>query len=208
MEIHVKSCYYSKGSAVNRVLPGFWCAGANRRGVLDESSISGPLPGKSLVVYDTVLRLPIDVFPCEDGHAQERSLLKTVLTTIVKDDAWIADRNFCTIEFTCGIDDRGAFFIIREHGNYPFQLIGKEKYIGKTDTGKVYEQRISVIDELGREHIYRRIRVALKKETRDGDTNIFIITNLSRSKASTKRSPNCIVAAGPSRPPFSISPSI
>ena len=48
------------------------------------STASGPLPGKSLVVYDTVLRLSIDVFPCEDGHAQERSLLKTVLMTIVK----------------------------------------------------------------------------------------------------------------------------
>lgn len=30
---------------------------------------AGPLPGKSLVVYDPCLRLPIDVFPCEDGHA-------------------------------------------------------------------------------------------------------------------------------------------
>ncbi len=40
---------------------------------------AGPLPGKSLVVYDPGVRLPIDVFPCEDGHAQERSLLKTVL---------------------------------------------------------------------------------------------------------------------------------
>jgi len=29
---------------------------------------SGPLPGKSLVVYDPALRLPIDVFPCEDGE--------------------------------------------------------------------------------------------------------------------------------------------
>ena len=148
---------------------------------------SGPLPGKSLVVYDPVLRLPVDVFPCEDGHAQERSLLKTVLATIEENDVWIADRNFCTIEFTCGIDDRNAFFIIREHGKYPFQLIGKEKYIGKTDTGTAYEQRISVTDELGREHIYRRIRVKLKKKTRDGDTDIFIITNLSRSKASAKK---------------------
>jgi len=148
---------------------------------------AGPLPGKSRVVYDPVLRLPIDVFPCEDGHAQERSLLKTVLETIVENDAWIADRNFCTIEFTCGIDYRNAFFIIREHGKYPFQLIGKEKYIGKTDTGKAYEQRISVLDDSDREHIFRRIRVNLKKKTRDGDTDIFIITNLSRSKASAKK---------------------
>ena len=47
---------------------------------------AGPLPGKSLVVYDPLLHLPIDVFPCEDGHAQERSLLNTVLETIKKDD--------------------------------------------------------------------------------------------------------------------------
>ena len=148
---------------------------------------SGPLPGKSLVVYDPVLRLPIDVFPCEDGHAQERSLLKTVLRTIESDDAWIADRNFCTVEFTCGIETRGAFFVIREHKNYPLRLLGKEKYIGKIETGKVYEQRISVVDGAGQEHTFRRIRVRLKKQTRDGDIDIFIICNLSKSKAKAKK---------------------
>jgi IS4 transposase len=151
------------------------------------SIAAGPLPGKSLVVYDPLLRLPIDVFPCEDGHAQERSLLKTVLLTIEKDDAWIADRNFCTVEFTCGIKIRDAFFVIREHKKYPLQLLDKEKYIGKTETGKVYEQRISVVDYAGQEHIFRRIRVCLKKETRDGDRDIFIISNLSKSTASAKK---------------------
>ncbi len=91
---------------------------------------TGPLPGKSLVAYDSVLRLPIDVFPCEDGHAQERSLLKTVLLTIERADVWIANRNFCIVSFTCGIETRGAFFVIREHKKYPLQLLGKEKYIG------------------------------------------------------------------------------
>jgi len=51
---------------------------------------AGPLPGKSLVVYDPLLHLPIDVFACEDGHAQERSLLSAVLETIEADDVWIA----------------------------------------------------------------------------------------------------------------------
>jgi len=148
---------------------------------------AGPLPGKSLVVYDPVLRLPIDVFPCEDGHAQERSLFKTVLRTIEIADAWIADRNFCTVEFTCGIAAQGAFFAIREHKKYPRQLLGKEKYIGKIETGKVYEQRISVVDDAGREYKFRRIRVSLKKETRDGDTDIFIISNLSKAKANAKK---------------------
>ncbi len=141
---------------------------------------AGPLPGKSLVVYDPVLRLPIDVFPCEDGHSQERSLLDDVLLTIKPKDAWIADRNFCTLDFTCSIASIQAYFVIREHKKYPFDLLGKEKYIGKTETGKVYEQGILVVDSAGQKHTFRRIRVRLKEKTRDGDSDICIICNLSK----------------------------
>ena len=35
----------------------------------------GALPGKSLVVYEPAPGLVTDVFLCEDGHAQERSML-------------------------------------------------------------------------------------------------------------------------------------
>ncbi len=147
---------------------------------------AGPLPGKSLVVYDPAMRLPIDIFPCEDGHSQERSLLKDVLSTIEPKDVWIADRNFCTVDFTCSIASKKAYFAIREHKKYPFHLLGKEKYIGKTETGKVYEQGILVIDSAGQKHTFRRIRVSLKKNTRDGDSDIFIICNLSKTKANAK----------------------
>jgi hypothetical protein len=78
-------------------LPGFRVKllDGNRLKELRELS-AGPLPGKSLVVYDPVMRLPIDVFPCEDGHAQERSLFKTVLPTV--------NSNFINIFFVkvCG----------------------------------------------------------------------------------------------------------
>ena len=151
------------------------------------SIAAGPLPGKSLVVYDPVLRLPVEVFPCEDGHAQERSLLKKVLLSIKPEDVWVADRNFCTVEFTCGIDSRGAFFVIREHKKYPSKILEKQKYIGKVETGKVYEQLISVMDKSGQEHTFRRIRVALNKKTRNGDTDIYIISNLSKSVANAKK---------------------
>jgi hypothetical protein len=147
---------------------------------------AGPLPGKSLVVYDPVMRLPIDVFPCEDGHSQERALLKDVLSTIKRNDAWIADRNFCTLDFTCSIASKQAYFVIREHKKYPFELLGKEKYIGKTETGRVYEQSILVVDAAGNEHTFRRIRVKLTKTTRDGDNDICIICNLSKTKANAK----------------------
>jgi hypothetical protein len=64
--------------------------------------------------------LAIDVFPCEDAHAQERSLLHKVLTTIEEDDVWIADRNFCTLNFLSGIVASKGYFIIREHQCFPW----------------------------------------------------------------------------------------
>jgi len=35
---------------------------------------AGALPGKALVMFDPRLGIAVDVFPCENGHAQERSL--------------------------------------------------------------------------------------------------------------------------------------
>jgi len=67
------------------------------------------------------------------------------------------------------------------------KILGEQKYIGKVETGKVYEQLISVIDGSGQEHIFRRIRVALNKKTRNGDTDIYIISNLSKSVANAKK---------------------
>lgn len=191
----VEPIIHKLGGTMRSPLPGLQiklidgnCIEKSQHRIGELRSLSaGPLPGKSLVVYDPVLRLPIDVFPCEDGHAQERSLFKTVLFTVQSSDLWIADRNFCTVDFTCGIEDRGAFFCIREHKKYPVQLVGKEKYIGKTETGRVYEQLVSVADKAGKEHAFRRIRVHLKKETRDKDIDIFIISNLSKAKASAKK---------------------
>src|ERR1017187_2259114 len=76
---------------------------------------SGPLPGQALVVLEPDRMLVTDVFPCEDGHAQERSLLPQVLLTVEAGDLWIADRNFCTTGFLSGIMARDAAFLIRQH---------------------------------------------------------------------------------------------
>ena len=151
---------------------------------------AGALPGKSLVVYDPVLGIPVDVFPCEDGHAQERSLLDQVLPAVKKGDLWLADRNFCVVEFTCSIDDKDAHIVFRQHGNLPYTELGEERAAGKIETGQVFEQPIMVIDNRGKAHQFRRIRVLLKKATRDGDTEIFIISNLPKKAAGAKRIAN------------------
>jgi IS4 transposase len=164
------------------------CIEASEHRIEELRSLSaGALPGKSLVVYDPVLGIPVDVFPCEDGHAQERSLLNEVLQTVKRNDLWVADRNFCTVDFTCSIDDKDGYIIVRQHGNLPYTVVKKEKSAGKIETGKVFEQPIMIVDSLGKEHQFRRIRVLLKKETRDGDKEIFIITNLPKRAAGAKR---------------------
>jgi len=51
----------------------------------------------------------IDVIPCEDGHAQERSLFNQILAQVQPQQVWIADRNFCTAGFLHTIAQLGAF---------------------------------------------------------------------------------------------------
>ncbi len=147
---------------------------------------AGALPGKSLVVYDPALEMAIDVFACEDGHAQERSLLGQVLATVKALDVWVMDRNFCVRDFLCGIEARGAYFISRQHQGLSWEAGGSQRYVGLTQTGKVYEQWVHVVDAEGKAHKYRRIRVSLNKATRDGETEIFILTNLAKSVANAK----------------------
>lgn len=147
---------------------------------------AGALPGKSLVVYDPELGIPIDVFPCEDGHTQERALLPKVLLTIEKGDLWIADRNFCVRSFIFGIHQKEAYSIIRQHANLPYEPIGKLVYKGRTETGKVYEQAVRVIDENKQELILRRICVVLDVPTRNKEKEIFILTDLPGKAANAK----------------------
>ena len=74
------------------------------------TTAAGPLPGKALVVYDPAVEMAIDVFPCEDGHAQERALLGEVVPTVQAGDLWIMDRNFCVRAFLAGIEARAGTF--------------------------------------------------------------------------------------------------
>jgi len=66
------------------------------------------LLGQSLAVLDAQRELIVDWLPCEDGHAQERSLLPELLERIRAGSVIVADRNFCTSKFLFGLAARGA----------------------------------------------------------------------------------------------------
>jgi IS4 transposase len=148
---------------------------------------AGALPGQALVVLDPQRMLVTDVVPCEDGHAQERSLLDQILALVRPRDLWIEDRNFCTTGFVFGVARRQACFVVRQHaGNLPWQCVGKRRSCGRIDTGRVFEQTIRVAHEDGEILFLRRITVALDRPTRDGDTEIHILTNLPAKEARAK----------------------
>jgi IS4 transposase len=143
---------------------------------------AAPLPGHSLVVLDPERMLAIDVFPCEDGHAQERSLLGQVLPTIEQGDLLVADRNFATMDFLGGVADRRAGFVIRQHGgSLRWELLGRRRRVDRIATGVVYEQAMHLLPEDGEPWQVRRVTVELDQPTRDGDGEIHILSNLPES---------------------------
>ena len=146
-----------------------------------------PLPGTALVVWDQMTQLVSDVFLTENGHAQERSLIAEVLETVTKEDLWIADRNFCTLGFLFGIWDKHARFVVRQHGQLKGELLGKPRLKGTTARGeKVFEQLLQLTFE-GRTRNVRRITVKLLKPTRDGATELHILTNLTPREANAMK---------------------
>jgi Transposase DDE domain len=149
----------------------------HRLGVLCDHR-SGALPGQSIAVLDPQQKLVLDVFPCEDGHAQERSLFPEVLQTVNPQEVWIADRNFCTRSFLFGIAQRQAYFVIREHQNLPWQALTLLVGIGETETGKILEQKIQITDDLGVTLEGRRVVIQLHQPTRHGDQEVAVLTNL------------------------------
>jgi hypothetical protein len=148
---------------------------------------AGALPGKSLVISEPAQGLGSAVFPCEDGHAQERSMFGLVLATVHADDLWMQDRNFCPCAFLCESDRRDACFITRQHDGLPFEVVRGLRAVGRIETGHVAAQRVQVWDAQGGAHLLRRIRVKLEQATRDGDRVLDILTNGPLRKASATR---------------------
>src|SRR4051812_36741300 len=150
-----------------KILDGNHLAGTEHRLKELRTIRAGALPGHALVVLDPRLMLATDVIPCEDGHAQERSLLDQVLAIVAAKDLWIADRNFCTTDFLFGIAGRGGFFVIRQHAStLRWEFVGKRRARGRIETGQVFEQAIRATNDAGEVLFLRRVTVLLDQPTR------------------------------------------
>jgi hypothetical protein len=162
-----------------RILDGNILTGTDHRISELRSTRSAALPGMSLAIYEPVSGLVLDVILEENAHTQERALLDHV--RIAPGQLWIMDRNFCVRTFLFRIQSADAFFLVRWHSStMPFESIEPLRSVGRCDTGEIFEQPIWVDDPecQGLRHRLRRIVLRLDQPTRDGETEIILITNL------------------------------
>jgi Transposase DDE domain len=162
-----------------RIVDGNAIAATDHRLEVLRDTRSGALPGKSLVVLDSERDLVTTMIPCEDGHAQERSLSDALLRCVHAGELWIADRNFCTTKLLCGIADRQAAFLIREHRGIPLYEESPPRPVGDDPKASLREQEVT-LQVAERTIRLRRILLKLPKATRDGDREIVVLTTLPR----------------------------
>ena len=162
-----------------RILDGNIVSGTDHRIAVTRSTRSAALPGMSLAVYEPISGLVRDIVLEEDAHTQERALLDRV--TIGRGQLWIMDRNSCVRTFLFRIHRAEASFLVRWHrSTLPFEPIEPLRSVGRSETGEVFEQPIWVDDPEceGRRYRLRRIVLRSDRPTRDGETEIVLITNL------------------------------
>ena len=147
---------------------------------------AAPWPGPILVVLDQQRLLATEVVLCADGHAQARSLLGQVLPCVDPDDLWIADRHFCPGALLRGMAARGGCFVVRQHGQLQGSLGGVRPSKGAIDPGKVYEQQRGLVNAPGDTLLLRRLTVALPEPTRDGETEIHVLSHVPMRKVSAQ----------------------
>ena len=165
-----------------RILDGNHLGKTEHRLDVLRGTSAGALPGQTLVLLDPQRMVIDDVIPCEDGHAQERSMLDEVLPIIKPRDLIIDDRNFCTLAFLFALMHAGLTSSPDSTAGCPWTPLGKARYIGLTETGRVYEQDHRTARPRDRQKKrVRRITVKLKTPTRDGDMEIHLLTNLPAS---------------------------
>jgi Transposase DDE domain len=169
-----------------RILDGNHLAATQHRLKETRRQAAAPLPGQALVLFDPEAGLVTDVLLQEDGHAQERSLLGRVIGRLNARDLVVADRNMCVRAFLLGIMAKGGFFAIREHAQVQWEPAGKLRRLGRTEGGRLREQRVCVRDDEGEPVYLRRVVVDLDEPTRDGDSYVAVLCNLPEQDADAR----------------------
>jgi hypothetical protein len=96
-----------------RVLDGNHLTSTERRLDVLRACSAGPLPGQALLVLEPDVMLATHMVPCEEAHAQERSMTPAVLALVEAGDCWVADRNSQLLHLFTTQWDREATDLLR-----------------------------------------------------------------------------------------------
>ena len=147
----------------------------------------GPLPGQTLALLGTQREMIVDLVACEDGHAQERSMLPELLGRIRRQERRRRRPQLLHQHVLVRPGGRKAYFVIRQHAStLTWTLRGKRRRIGRIATGMVYEQEMGLHFQ-DKTLTVRRITLCLDDPTESGDTEIHILTNLSTEQGRPSR---------------------
>ena len=145
---------------------------------------SAPLPGTVLAMLDTRTEMFVDVACHKDAYVCERKVVLAILDRLERGALYLADRNFCDGPLIDRFLQAETFFVLRHHGRSPRwrKIPGRRRTKVGSDGrgGTVYEQPIEVSLPDGSWHRLRRITVKLTNPTRDGATELHLLTNLPK----------------------------
>lgn len=162
-----------------RIIDGTDLDGTEHRlGVLRTTKSAG-LPGRCVVCYDPASGLVLDVVAGEDAYTSERVLVREIFDRARPEDLYVCDRFYCTTELLFQLCDSRAFFVIRQFDRLRWRVLKDLGPRGRVETGAVSERLVEVEDpETGGRRRMRWITLALDTPTRDGETEIRLLTNL------------------------------
>jgi hypothetical protein len=166
-----------------RIVDGNFLAGTDHRLLPLRGGGAAALPGMSVSLRDDRTGLLVGLICREDAYTNERALLQDVLGWVEPGDLIVADRNYCTEDFLAGIGDRKAYSLIRHHAGMSVTARGELRYAGRTDTGTVYEQQVQ-LGEGDDARRYRYVVIRLDEPTRDGETEVRLLSDVPEDKAS------------------------
>jgi hypothetical protein len=93
------------------------------------------LPGYRIKVLDgnclKATEHRLDVFPCKDGHAQERPLIES-------GTAYSGCPGY--VDHGSQLLNRQGYFIYRQHQGLPYEQDSEARFVGRGERGAIYEQ--------------------------------------------------------------------
>jgi hypothetical protein len=138
---------------------------------------SAGLTALALAVYAPAQRIVEQVVLAEDAYTGERALLDQL--AVRAGELWIGDRNFCVRSFLFRLHQADAAFLVRWHASScPFRLAEPAHPAPGTRQGAVGQQVWLEHPDSHEQLAVRRIVLPLPTATRNGDTELVLMTNL------------------------------